>query len=670
MIVQPIPFQGQIIGKRIIWEGEGEVAWLEPYGEHAIRFRSSKSLRIDENLNWTLLEPTAQTAKVEVLADRAILRNGNIAGEITGDGCVTFYRSDGTILLKESWKDFRTGTAPLRRAREFRSISGDVFSIQQYFLANHDEKFFGLGQDANDCFDLKGCTIELLQKNSKTTIPFLYSSKGYGFLWNNPSIGEVQLAANQTLWSAKASKQIDYIIMAGPTPDFIMQTYTRISGRAPLLPEWAAGFWQSKLRYESQEELLQVAREYKRRGIPLSVIVCDYFHWTMQGDWKFDQVFWPDPKAMIRELNDLGIRLMVSVWPTVDPRSENYTEMSRKNYLIRAERGISTFFTFLGSETYYDATHGGARKFIWDAVKKNYYDYGIRLFWLDEAEPEIRPYDYENLRYYLGNGLEMSSVYPYYHAKAFYDGMVESGEKEVVNLVRCAWLGSQRLGVVLWSGDIVSTFESLRQQIKVGLHVAMAGIPWWTTDIGGFLDGDPEDPTFRELLIRWFQFGVFCPIFRLHGFRLPYKEMDINDPMAYCASGGPNELWSFGEKVYYMLKNQIEIRYRLIPYILRQMEQASNFGTPMMRPLFYDFSSDLKTFDIGDEYMFGPDLLIAPVSEYGANNRKVYLPEGAVWVDLNCDKRYEGGQTVLVDAPIEVIPVFSRNPDLENFLKG
>ena len=669
MIIQPNSFQGQIIGKRIVWEGEGEVAWLEPFGDHAIRFRSSKSLRIDENLNWTLLDPTENTAQIEVLADRAVLRNGNIVGEITGDGCVTFFRADGSMLLRESWKDFRTGTAPLRRAREFRSISGDVFSIQLYFLAYNDERFYGLGQDANDCFDLKGCTVELLQKNSKSTIPFLYSSRGYGFLWNNPSIGEVQLAVNQTLWYSKAAKQIDYIIMAGSTPDSIMQTYTRISGRTPLLPEWAAGFWQSKLRYETQEELLQVAREYNRRGIPLSVIVCDYFHWTMQGDWNFDPKYWPDPKEMVRELDEMGTRLMVSVWPTVDTRSVNYAEMSRNNYLIRAERGISTFFMFLGSETYYDATHDGARKYIWNAVKKNYYDYGIRLFWLDEAEPEMRPYDYDNLRYYLGNGLEMSSVYPYYHAKAFYDGMIENGETEIVNLVRCAWLGSQRLGIVLWSGDIASTFDNLRQQIKVGLHVAMTGIPWWTTDIGGFLDGDPEDSTFRELLVRWFQFGVFCPIFRMHGFRLPYQEMDINDPLAYCASGGPNEIWSFGEEAYFILKDHIQIRYHLIPYIMRQMEQASNLGTPVMRPLFYDFSDDDTTYSIDDEYMFGPDLLIAPVIEYGVRSRDVYLPKGAAWTDLNSEERYEGGQTVHVDAPIEVIPIFSRNPALRNILK-
>jgi len=653
-------FEGIVEGKRIIWEGEGEVAWLEPYGPDAIRFRSSRSLRIDENLNWTLLPPTPDQAEICVEENRAVLKNGKLSAEILADGTVNYYKADGTPLLKESWKDFRVSMAPIRKAREFRSVTSDVFSVALYFQSNEKEHFYGLGQDANDCFDLKGSTVELLQKNGKSTIPFLYSSLGYGFIWNNPAIGEVQLTKNHTMWSVRAAKQIDYIIMADDTPAGILERYTRITGRAEELPEWAAGFWQCKLRYETQEELLEVAREYKRRGIPLSVIVCDYFHWTMQGEWKFDPKYWPDPKAMVRELKEMGIRLMVSIWPTVDPRSEYYDTMSRKNYLIRAERGVSTFFMFLGAETYYDATHPGARSFIWDVVKKNYYDAGIRMFWLDEAEPEVRPYDYDNLRYYLGNGLEMSSIYPYYHAKAFADGMRREGEHEIVNLVRCAWLGSQREGVVLWSGDIASTFESMRKQIKVGLHVAMTGIPWWTTDIGGFLDGDPEDPLFRELLVRWFQFGAFCPIFRLHGFRLPYKPMDINNPNDFCASGGPNEVWSFGEEAYQILVDFIQLRERMKPYIMEQMRVASQNGTPVMRPLFYDYPEDEKTYEIGDAYLFGPDILVAPVTEAGAKSRSVYLPKGANWVNYSTGETWEGGQTVRVEAPLAVLPLFIR----------
>ncbi|MEI7883886.1 MAG: glycoside hydrolase family 31 protein [Clostridia bacterium] len=662
MLATKNKFEGKVKGNRIIWEGEGEVAWLEPYGKDALRFRSSKSLRIAEGLNWTLLNPEANDqTKIKVFANRATIENGKIRAEVLGDGTVNYFNVQGEALLQESWMDFRSGMPPMRRAREFSTISSDVFEISLYFKANKDEHFYGLGQDPNDCFDLKGSTVELLQKNTKSTIPFVYSSKGYGFLWNNPAIGRVELTNNHTMWQAKAAKQIDYIIMVGATPAGVLEKFTEITGRAPVLPEWAAGFWQCKLRYETQAELLAVAREYKKRGIPLAVIVVDYFHWTQQGEWKFDPKYWPDPKGMVKELDAMGVRLMVSIWPTVDPRSENYAEMTKKNFLIRAEKGLSAFFMFLGPESIYDATHSGARDFVWAKAKKNYYDLGVKMFWLDEAEPEIRPYDYDNLRYYLGNGQEMSNIYPYMYAKTFYDGMKAEGETEIVNLVRCAWLGSQRLGVVLWSGDIASTFESLRKQMKAGLHIAMCGIPWWTTDIGGFLFGHPDDPEFRELIVRWFQFGVFCPIFRLHGFRLPYKEMDINDSLAYCHSGGPNEIWSFGEEAYGIIKEVINVRERLKPYIIEQMELASEKGTPVMRPLFFDFPEDEATYTIGDEFMFGPELLVAPVTLYGARTRVVYLPAGTNWVNAKNGKKYAGGQSITVDAPLELIPLFFKN---------
>jgi alpha-D-xyloside xylohydrolase len=595
-------YEGKTEGNRIIWETAGELVYIEPYGRDAIRFRSSKSLRIDEALNWTLEEPASpEGVIIEADDEKACMTNGKIQVTITGDGTVTYRNTrTGKVLLEEYWIDGRVHTAPLRRAREYRVTSGNQFKISLYFKAEPGEHFYGMGQDANDCFDLKGSTVELLQKNGKCTIPYTYSSRGYGFIWNNPAIGRAEFVNNHTMWHVQCAKQIDYVIIAGDTPGEINEKFTAITGRAPMLPEWAAGFWQCKLRYETQEELLQVAREYKRRGLPISVIVIDYFHWTMQGEWKFDPEKWPDPKAMVSELESMGIKLMVSVWPTIDPRSENYAYMREHNYILRGERGVDVVFMFFGPQTYVDTTHPGAREFFWSRAKKNYYDYGIRTFWLDEAEPEMRPYDYDNVRMYLGNGEEVSNIYCVGFAKAFYDGLKAQGE-EVCNLVRCAWLGSQRYGVVLWSGDIASTFDSLRKQLKAGLNVAMCGIPWWTTDIGGFINGDPESEEFRELMIRWFEFGVFCPIFRLHGFRLPYPVRDILNPDGYCGSGGPNEVWSFGEEAYEIIRRYMYVREELKPYIMGQMKLASEDGTPVMRPLFYDFCGDKNVYDIWDE---------------------------------------------------------------------
>lgn len=584
-------YEGKTEGNRIIWETAGELVYIEPYGRDAIRFRSSKSLRIDEALNWTLEEPASpEGVIIEADDEKACMTNGKIQVTITGDGTVTYRNTrTGKVLLEEYWIDGRVHTAPLRRAREYRVTSGNQFKISLYFKAEPGEHFYGMGQDANDCFDLKGSTVELLQKNGKCTIPYTYSSRGYGFIWNNPAIGRAEFVNNHTMWHVQCAKQIDYVVIAGDTPGEINEKFTAVTGRAPMLPEWAAGFWQCKLRYETQEELLQVAREYKKRGLPISVIVIDYFHWTMQGEWKFDPEKWPDPKAMVSELESMGIKLMVSIWPTIDPRSENYAYMREHNYILRGERGVDVVFMFFGPQTYVDTTHPGAREFFWSRAKKNYYDYGIRTFWLDEAEPEMRPYDYDNVRMYLGNGEEVSNIYCVGFAKAFYDGLKAQGE-EVCNLVRCAWLGSQRYGVVLWSGDIASTFDSLRKQLKAGLNVAMCGIPWWTTDIGGFINGDPESEEFRELMIRWFEFGVFCPIFRLHGFRLPYPVRDILNPDGYCGSGGPNEVWSFGEEAYEIIRRYMYVREELKPYIMKQMKLASEDGTPVMRPLFYDFA--------------------------------------------------------------------------------
>ena len=654
-------YEGKTEGNRIIWETAGELVYIEPYGRDAIRFRSSKSLRIDEALNWTLEEPASpEGVIIEADDEKACMTNGKIQVTITGDGTVTYRNTrTGKVLLEEYWIDGRVHTAPLRRAREYRVTSGNQFKISLYFKAEPGEHFYGMGQDANDCFDLKGSTVELLQKNGKCTIPYTYSSRGYGFIWNNPAIGRAEFVNNHTMWHVQCAKQIDYVVIAGDTPGEINEKFTAVTGRAPMLPEWAAGFWQCKLRYETQEELLQVAREYKRRGLPISVIVIDYFHWTMQGEWKFDPEKWPDPKAMVSELESMGIKLMVSVWPTIDPRSENYAYMREHNYILRGERGVDVVFMFFGPQTYVDTTHPGAQEFFWSRAKKNYYDYGIRTFWLDEAEPEMRPYDYDNVRMYLGNGEEVSNIYCVGFAKAFYDGLKAQGE-EVCNLVRCAWLGSQRYGVVLWSGDIASTFDSLRKQLKAGLNVAMCGIPWWTTDIGGFINGDPESEEFRELMIRWFEFGVFCPIFRLHGFRLPYPVRDILNPDGYCGSGGPNEVWSFGEEAYEIIRRYMYVREELKPYIMKQMKLASEDGTPVMRPLFYDFCGDKNVYDIGDEYMFGPDLLVAPVVEPGARKRMVYLPEGCRWKDAGTGMVYDGGTRIEADAPLDTIPLFLK----------
>lgn len=647
-------------GNKLIAQENSETIWIEPFGKDCFCFRSTKNKEIIEE-DWTLRPQPEIQVQIEIKPEKATIKNGKIMAEILADGTVRYLRTDnGKILLEELWIDKRVNNADLLKARDYKATSSDLSRVYLYFKAYEGELFYGMGQYANGHFDLKGCVLELAQKNTQINIPFLISTRNYGFIWNNPAIGRAELAKNHTMWYAEATRQINYLILFGETPEQILKKYTNLTGKAPMLPEWAAGFWQCKLRYRTQKELLNVAREYRRRNLPLSVIVIDFFHWPMQGEWKFDPKYWPDPQTMVNELNEMGVKLMVSIWPTVDINCENYSEMLRRGLLLRTERGVPMVSTFRGSTTYFDATNPEARKFVWAKMKENYYKYGIKMFWLDEAEPEMMVYDFDNVRYYLGNGLEVSNIYPYYYAKTFYNGMKSVGEREIVNLIRCAWLGSQRFGVVVWSGDIPSTFESLRNQVKAGLNVSLCGIPWWTTDIGGFFGGDRNDPKFRELIVRWFQFGVFCPIFRLHGSRFPHSDYSRKSN-AYDLTGGPNEVWSFGEEAYEIIKNLLFLRERIKPYLLKQMKKAHDEGIPVMRPLFFDFPNDETTYSIGDEYMFGPDILVAPIVYEGARSRKVYLPEGAKWTDVDNNKTYGGRQEVECKAPLNVIPVFLRD---------
>jgi alpha-D-xyloside xylohydrolase len=287
---------------------------------------------------------------------------------------------------------------------------------------------------------------------------------------------------------------------------------------------------------------------------------------------------------------------------------------------------------------------------VWDIIKRNYYDRGVRLFWLDVCEPEIRPHHYENLRYKLGNGAKVSSLYPLLETKVFYEGLQRAGEELPINLCRSAWAGSQKYGACVWSGDIYSDFKTFRDQIKNGLNMAMAGIPWWTSDIGGFFGGDIHDPEFRELVVRWFQWAVFCPVFRLHGFR---NSWDVKQ-------AGDNEVWSFGENEFEIIKDLLFLRERLRPYIKEQMRVAHETGIPPMRPLFFDFPNDEKCYDLDDQLLFGPDILVAPVTEYRQRSRDVYLPMGQSWKDTSSGRTYEGGQAIHLPAPIERVPVLTR----------
>ena len=670
-----------------IKSGNSQV-WIEPWGENSLRVRMTKEPVMNEN-NWALCEPvkyceasfseeTIDVTDPWYMSDEYsryhqkgvnhTITNGKITAKVSFEGCISFFNQNGELLTEEYWRNrnrINRYCVPLRvEARELKCYQGSTdYELTARFEAFDDEKIFGMGQYQEKNLNKKGAVLELAHRNSQASVPFMLSSRGYGFLWNNPAIGTATFGINKTEWYAKSTKKLDYFITAGDTPAEIEENYTAATGRAPKMPEYGLGYWQCKLRYRNQQELLEVARKHKKLGLPMDAIVIDFFHWTIQGDFKFEPRDWPDPEGMIRELKELGIETVVSIWPTIDERSENFGKMADSGYLVSADRGNGIHMTWMGNTVFYDATNPGAREYVWEKCRENYYKYGIKCFWLDEAEPEYGPYDFDNYRYYAGPALQCTNIYPLMYVKGFYDGLKSEGETEVLSLVRCAWAGSQKYGALTWSGDIHSSFRAMREQLQAGLNMSVAGIPWWTSDIGGFLGGDISDPKFRELLVRWFEWGAFCPVFRMHGERSPWheREEEFINGVRQLTSGQDNEVWSFGEDNFEILKKYLFLRERLRPYIRECMDEASLIGMPVMRPLFFDFYKDKTAWKIEDEYMFGPDILVAPVMEENTSERKVYLPEGAIWTDANTKKAYSGGQNVTVPAPLDIIPVFIRD---------
>jgi len=646
-----------------------EVIRIQAWGADSVRVRAAQH-RIPAESAGALAETpppgTGGDAGVHITTDetRASLTTGRLRVDVDFDTAASYpeplitFRTSGesgaSELLAESREHFW-----MPGARVFAGNRSGAYEIHQQFAAYDGERLFGLGQRTHGKLNLKGLALDLAQRNGEVSIPFVLSDRGYGLLWNSPAVGRVEFAENATRWQAGQAREIDYWLTASPDPADILARYADATGHAPELPAWASGFWQSKLRYRTQEELLTVAREYRRRGLPLSVIVADFFHWSAMGDYRFDESEWPDPDAMVAELRQMGVELMVSIWPTVSPLSENYGEFYDRGLLVGADQGVE-FQQVIADKgmgtpmpvAFYDPTNPRAREYVWSLVKKNYLARGIRVFWLDASEPELNPANPANLSLYAGPGAEVAGIYPRENARLFADGMATAGQEQTVLLSRSAWAGSARFGVAVWSGDIPATWDALRRQVRAGLSIAISGIPWWTTDIGGFHGGDPGNPAYQELIIRWFQYGAFCPLFRLHGDRNPRV------PTGHTMTGGPNEVWSYGAAAYERIVAVLRLRERLRPYLHEQMRVAARDGVPPMRPLWVDFPQDQDAWQTEDEFLLGPDLLIAPVLEPGVRVRDVYLPEGRTWVTAGTGDRHDGGTIVAVPLSLDRIPVF------------
>ena len=638
----------RIIDNKLVYRSAEETLVIESWGRDGLRVRVTP---LPETINrqWALTEHVDTLAHIEISDTAATIRNGKISARIrdiyTQKAHLEFFKwADKTPIPILREYDYCVH-AHNPGTRRFKSVGDGLFECELHFEAQDGERMYGMGENATGRLNLKGCVIDLYQRHVKAVVPFVVSSQGYGFLWNNPSLGRAEFGNNMTRWISYGSKQIDYYITAGDSYANLMENYTDVTGHAPEFPWWASGFWQCKLRYKTQEELLNVAREFKRRGLPLSVLVIDFRHWDVTGNWKLDPRFWPDPEAMVGELDGMGVRIMISPWTLVDENSENFAHMKEHGMFTGSIGGRKDTVNFDGPKYQYDPTNPEAARFLWSKWKENYFDIGIRTFWLDPCDEFHGIQEYDQVLFHIGPARETHAYFPVAHQKNIYEGLIAAGEKEVVTICRNAWAGSQRYGACPAPHDILSSFEHLEEYMKVGLNVAMSGIPWWSCDIGGFITHDNSSPRFHELMVRWYQYAVFTPVFRTHG----------NRPN--------NEPWNIGGDSYRHIRAAILLRERLRPYIMAQMKLASEEGLPPMRPVFFDFADDPKAGEVEDQFLFGPDLLVAPVTRFEARGREVYLPIRTEWTCAWTGERLPGGQVVEADAPIERIPVYVRGDD-------
>jgi alpha-D-xyloside xylohydrolase len=550
------------------------------------------------------------------------------------------------------------------------TVNGEkTFRVGASFIAPAEEHYYGLGQNQEGILDLRGRTLDCRHNydapaGESVCVPFLVTDKGYGVVWDNPSATEVSPGLHgHTVWRSNVGERVSYFVIAGANTDEIYSGYRKLTGATPLPPKAAFGYIQSKARYESQKQVLEIADGYRSRGYPLDVMVVDWFYWTRMGQLDIDPVEFPDPAGMNRTLHAQGLHTIISVWPRFERESRYFDLLASRGWLLKDADGKPVDGLPVRSDragALLDSTNPQAREWLWDRIRENIASQGFDWFWLDETEPDLVPDGYF---YSIGSGDRFHNVFPLLHTQ----GVAEGSRRDRPNLrnlilARAAYLGSQRYGSLFWSSDINPTWEALERQVPTGLDFTASGLAYWGNDIGGW-QGLPEkhvpdhpplvDPSdaravighyddYPELIVRWYQYAAFTPTMRAHGSR---KE---------------TEVWSYGKAAEAIIVKYLKLRYTLLPYIYSLGKHTYDTGAPFMRALFMDFPQDPNVAKIGDEYMFGPALLVAPVTEQGAQSRTVYLPAGTEWYNFWTNEKIGGGRTVHVSAPIDVIPVFVR----------
>ncbi|MFO7871535.1 MAG: glycoside hydrolase family 31 protein [Kiritimatiellia bacterium] len=617
---------------------------LRLYGDSIVRvtvFRGTNEPRL-KSLSVTK-KSAAKGWRARSIRGKAELSTSVLSASIDGQtGAVAFRDAGGEAVLREASNGHVIESA--------RVLHMDTCHVQQKFLWQKGEELYGLGQHQQGIVSYRGRKQRMLQKNMEVAVPVLISTRGYGILWDNASETVFSDTKKPGGFRSEAGEAIDYYFVFGPELDGVIAGLRKLTGAAPMYPKWAYGLFQCKERYRSQEELLDIVRSYRRRKVPVDCIVQDWRYWDPYkwGSHRLDPIRYPDPADMMKTMHgELNCRVMISVWPRFVPGSENFERMYGNEYLYRGFRLHNE------GESYYDAFNPEARRMYWNQLNNWLFTKGFDAWWLDATEPEMHPrWPAAKRKKYMTtphSGPQNLNAYPLMTTQGVYRGQRRhTDEKRVYILTRSAFTGQQRNAATTWSGDINATWEVFRNQIVAGLHFCATGIPYWTTDIGGFFvsyDGGHDNPEYRELFLRWFQYGTFCPIFRVHG------------------TSTPREIWRFGKKgeVHYdtILKFD-RLRYRLLPYIYSLAWLVTKNGYTIMRNLAFDFRGDRKAHRIGDQFMFGPALLVNPVTQYRARSREVYLPGGTGWFDFWNGNRLEGGRKIKARAPLDGMPLYVK----------
>src|SRR5215471_4883778 len=608
--------------------------------ESIIRVRYSTTTTFPKRTDFVVIKDSWPAAKFSVQPsdDTITLSTSLLKITVTKkDGSITYAEANGGPLVQEanrSMRAERVNGEDTYRAESFINIYGS------------QEGLYGLGQHQAGVWNYRGESVEISQDNSNISVPLMVSSKGYGIFWNNTARGRFNNRfANYLYLTSEVADVIDYYFLYGPELDKVVAGYRELTGQAPMFGKWAYGFWQCKNRYKSQDEILGVAKKYRDLHFPVDNIVQDWFWWNRKGEFVFNKNY-PDPKGMIDQLHNENFHLMISIWPFFEPGSKNYDYMQSKGWFVDKFKFAKPPY-HTDAMAVYDATSPEARKYYWDEVNKGLFSIGADAWWMDTTEPETEGQEDNillNHKLAAGSGSRLVNVYPLLDTQAVYQGQRgASDKKRVFILSRSAFAGSQRNAVTAWSGDINSDWFSFRRQIPAGLNFALSGIPYWTTDIGGFVFGSPADPAFREPFVRWFQYGTFNPILRVHGTRQPDE----------------NELWSYGPDAQAILVNFDRLRYRMLPYIYSLAWKTTSESYTPMRPLVMDFRDDVRAQDIGDEFMYGPAFLVSPVTEPAASTRQVYLP-AAKWFDFWTGSAIDGGRMINAITPLDRLPVYVR----------